>query len=191
MAALAQATAPPAARSLPVLAERAVLRAMEAVAAVLVVAEVAILLMGVVSRFVFDRPLVWSDELASLLFLWLAMIGAAIALSRGAHMRLSTVTAMLSPAWRLRFDALAVGVPLVFLALLFSPARDYVEDQSFIETPALSWPGSIRAYAMLAGIGLMLLISALKLQHLEQLDHLRWTRTKIRMRKDPPAPSVS
>ena len=123
MAALAQATAPPAARSLPVLAEHAVLRAMEAVAAVLVVAEVVILLMGVVSRFVFDRPLVWSDELASLLFLWLAMVGAAIALSRGAHMRLSTITAMMSPAWRLRLDALAVGVPLVFLALLFSPRR--------------------------------------------------------------------
>ncbi len=50
------------------------------------VAETIILLMGVVSRFVFDRPLVWSDELASLLFLWLAMFGAAIALSpRVAH----------------------------------------------------------------------------------------------------------
>ncbi|RYC29173.1 TRAP transporter large permease subunit [Lichenibacterium minor] len=172
MAALAQATAPPAARSFSFLAERAVLRAMEAVAAVLVVAEVVILLMGVVSRFVFDRPLVWSDELASLLFLWLAMVGAAIALSRGAHMRLSTVTAMLSPAWRLRLDALAVGVPLVFLALLFGPARDYVEDQGFIETPALSWPGSIRAYAMLAGIGLMLLIAALKLLRLGWRDLL-------------------
>lgn len=172
MAALAQATAPPAARSFSFLAERAVLRAMEALAAVLVVAEVVILLMGVVSRFVFERPLVWSDELASLLFLWLAMVGAAIALSRGAHMRLSTVTAMLSPAWRLRLDALAVCVPLVFLALLFGPARDYVEDQGFIETPALSWPGSIRAYAMLAGIGLMLLIAALKLLRLGWRDLL-------------------
>ena len=172
MAALAQAAAPPATRSLPSLAERAVLRAIEALAAVLVVSEIVILLMGVVSRFVFDRPLVWSDELASLLFLWLAMTGAAIALSRGAHMRLSTVTAMLPPAWRLRLDALAVGVPLVFLALLFGPARDYVEDQGFIETPALSWPGSIRAYAMLAGIGLMLLISALKLLRLGWRDLL-------------------
>ena len=172
MAALAQAAAPPAGRSLPLLAEHAVLRAIEALAALLVVAEVFILLMGVVSRFVFDRPLVWSDELASLLFLWLAMVGAAIALSRGAHMRLSTVTAMMSPAWRLRFDALAVGVPLVFLALLFSPARDYVEDQSFIETPALSWPGSIRAYAMLVGVGLMLVIAALKLLRLGWRDLL-------------------
>ncbi len=102
----------------------------EVVAAVLMVAETIILLMGVVSRFVFDRPLVWSDELASLLFLWLAMFGAAIALRRGAHMRLSTVTALMSPAWRRRLDALAIGVPLVFLALLFGPTLDYVEDQA-------------------------------------------------------------
>ena len=143
--------------------ERVIGHAMEIVAAVLVVAEVVILLMGVVSRFVFDRPLVWSDELASLLFLWLAMVGAAIALNRTAHMQLSTVTAMMPPVWQRRFEALAIGVPLVFLGLLFHPAMDYVEDQGFIETPALGWPGSVRAYAMLAGIGLMLLIAALRL----------------------------
>ena len=68
-----------------------------------------------------------------------------------------------APTWRQRLEALAVGVPLVFLALLVGPAQDYVEDQSFIETPALSWPGSIRAAAMLAGIGLMLAISVPKL----------------------------
>ncbi len=143
--------------------ERVLGRVMEAVAAVLVVAEVVILLMGVVSRFVFDRPLVWSDEFASLLFLWLAMVGAAIALNRSAHMQLSTVTAMMPPPWQRRFEALGTGVPLVFLALLVHPAMDYVDDQGFIETPALGWPGSIRAYAMLVGIGLMLLIAALRL----------------------------
>ena len=136
---------------------------MEACASVLVVAEVAILLIGVLSRFVFERPLIWSDEIASLLFLWLAMLGSAIALNRGAHMQLTTVTAMMSPVWRRRTEALAVSIPLVFMALLLRPAMDYVEDQGFIETPALGWPGSIRAYAILVGIGLMLLISCLRL----------------------------
>ena len=156
------AGAPTGSRPL-VLVERAIGLATEIAAAVLVVAETFILLMGVVSRFVFNRPLVWSDEIASLLFLWLAMFGAAIALRRGVHMRLSTVTALMSPAWQARLGALAVGVPLVFLGLLVGPTMDYVEDQGFIETPALSWPGSIRAYAMLVGIGLMLAITLLQL----------------------------
>ena len=145
------------------LADRALGWLTEIPAAILVVAEVVILFAGVVSRFVFDRPLVWSDEVASLLFLWLAMLGAAIALRRGVHMRLTTVAALMSPAWRARMDALAVGVPLLFLALLISPAVEYVEDQSFIETPALSWPGSIRAAALLAGIGAMLAVALLRL----------------------------
>ena len=37
----------------------------EIAAAGLVVAEIGILFGGVISRYVFDRPLVWSDELAS------------------------------------------------------------------------------------------------------------------------------
>ncbi|HWK43121.1 MAG TPA: TRAP transporter large permease subunit [Stellaceae bacterium] len=144
-------------------ADRVLGWATEVPAAILVVAEVVILFMGVVSRFVFERPLVWSDELAALLFLWLAMLGAAIALRRGAHMRLTTVIGRFPAIWRGRLDALAVGVPLVFLVLLANPTYDYVDDQSLIETPALGWPGSIRAAAMMAGIVLMLIVCLLRL----------------------------
>src|SRR3954471_13258507 len=48
----------------------------EVPAAVLVVADIGVLLAGVVARFALHSPLVWSDELASILFLWLAMFGA-------------------------------------------------------------------------------------------------------------------
>ena len=47
-------------------------------AAILVVAEVAVLFSGIVARSVFHAPLTWSDELASILFLWLAMLGADV-----------------------------------------------------------------------------------------------------------------
>jgi TRAP-type C4-dicarboxylate transport system permease small subunit len=35
--------------------------------------------------------LVWSDELASILFIWLSMLGAVLALDRGEHMRLTAI----------------------------------------------------------------------------------------------------
>ena len=53
--------------------------ATEPAAAALVGAEVVVLFAGVVSRYLFNAPLTWSDELASALFLWLAMLGAVIA----------------------------------------------------------------------------------------------------------------
>src|SRR5882757_4281709 len=62
-------------------------------AALLVVAEIVILFAGVVARYGLHSPLIWSDELASILFLWLAMLGAAVAFRRVEHMRMTAIVA--------------------------------------------------------------------------------------------------
>src|SRR3954467_12412482 len=66
--------------------ERWIGAAGEPAAAVLLVLETALLFAGVVARYVFLQPIVWSDELAGAIFLWLSMLGAVIALRRGEHM---------------------------------------------------------------------------------------------------------
>src|ERR1700759_11005 len=60
-------------------------------AALLVAAEVVVLLMGVIWRYVLQTPLVWSDELASILFLWLPMLGSIGAPRRGGQMPMNAV----------------------------------------------------------------------------------------------------
>jgi len=76
-------------------------------AAFLVVAEIVILFAGVVARYALHRPLIWSDELASILFLWLAMLGAAVAFRRAEHMRMTAVVASAKPAMRAYLDLVA------------------------------------------------------------------------------------
>lgn len=142
--------------------ERAIAGLVGAVAAVAVVAEVFLLLAGVIFRFGLDKPLVWGDELASTVFLWLAMLGAVLALHAGAHMRLSTIATRLPPRLRGAAAALATHAPLVLLLILIRPALDYMNDQSFIETPALGWPDSIRTAAVPVGFGLTILLCALR-----------------------------
>ena len=71
--------------------DRAIGAVVEPLAALLVLAEILILAAGVVSRYVIRQPLVWSDELATILLLWLAMLGAVVAYRRGEHIRLSVV----------------------------------------------------------------------------------------------------
>ena len=66
-------------------------------AALLVVAEIVILFAGVVARYGLRQPLIWSDELASILFLWLAMLGAAVAFRRSEHMRMTAIVASAGP----------------------------------------------------------------------------------------------
>src|SRR5580693_7202384 len=101
----------------------------EVPAALLVVAEVVVLFAGVMARYVFHSPLVWTDELASILFLWLAMLGSVIALQRSEHMRLTAVVARLSPAGRARTEALAQAAVAVFLLTVVPAAWDYASDQ--------------------------------------------------------------
>jgi TRAP-type C4-dicarboxylate transport system permease small subunit len=87
-------------------------------AALLVLAEVVVLLTGVTSRYVFHRPLVWSDELASILFLWLAMLGSIIAFQRGEHMRMTAVVGKLQARGRAFLDLFAIAAGMAFLAFV-------------------------------------------------------------------------
>ena len=105
----------------------------------------------------------WSDELASILFLWLAMLGAVVALQRMQHMRLTAVVSRLAPAARGYAEILAVAVPAVFLAILLPHAWEYAADEFYIETPALGLPNIVRAAAIPVGAALMLLSCALRL----------------------------
>ena len=152
--------------------ERALGLLTEVPAVVAVVAEVVLLFLGVVSRYVLHRPVVWSDELASIIFLWLAMLGAAIAVQRGRHMRLDYVAGRLPPGWRAVAAVLAAGVPVLFVACVFPSALDYADDQSFIETPALGWSGLVRAAAMPVGLGLIAVSGALQMLHHRMRDLL-------------------
>jgi tripartite ATP-independent transporter DctM subunit len=132
-------------------------------AAALVAAEIVILFGGVVSRYVFDRPLVWSDELASTLFLWLAMLGAVIAFRRDEHMRMTACVGMLRPAPRAMLDVFATGAALAFLLLIVWPAYEYALDEVPITTSALQISDAWRAAALPVGILLMVIFAGLRL----------------------------
>src|SRR6266700_3825553 len=132
-------------------------------AAILVAVEILVLLAGVISRYVFNRPLTWSDELASILFLWLAMLGAVIALRRSEHMRLAFLVSLAPPPLRALIETLATAVVVVFVVSIIVPARDYVEFQRLITTPALEIQDAYRVAAIAVGAVLMLLIAGARL----------------------------
>jgi tripartite ATP-independent transporter DctM subunit len=157
--------APVAARGSSALArlDRLLGGAVEAVAGTLVLADIVVLLAGVVARFVFQRPLVWSDELASMLFIWLAMLGAVIALRRGEHMRMTAIVTKLSPQRQALFESLGVCAALAFLAMAAWPAWEYASEERFITTPALEVSNAWRAAALPTGIALMMVFSLLRL----------------------------
>ena len=55
----------------------------------------------VFTRYVFDRPIVWVEELATYAFIWGAFIGAALGHKQQRHIRIDTFVGRLSPEKRL------------------------------------------------------------------------------------------
>jgi len=153
----------PRRRSLPASLEASLGMLVEIPAALLVVAEIVILFAGVVARYGLHQPLIWSDELASILFLWLAMLGAAVAFRRAEHMRMTAVVASAKPAMRAYLDLVATCAALAFLLLIAWPSYEYAYEESFITTPALQIPNIWRAAALPVGICLMALFAFLRL----------------------------
>jgi tripartite ATP-independent transporter DctM subunit len=143
--------------------DRFLARITEIPAAILVAVEIVVLLAGVISRYVFDRPLTWSDELASILFLWLAMLGAVIALRRHEHMRLAFLVSRAPPRWRAWIEPVAGVAVATFVLAIIPPAFDYVTSQQFITTPALEIADAYRVAAIAVGAVLMLLIVGVRL----------------------------
>ncbi|VVE04257.1 Sialic acid TRAP transporter permease protein SiaT [Pandoraea eparura] len=154
---------PPAEGGLIAALQTTVARCVELPAALLVLAEIVTLFAGVVSRAVFHSPLVWSDELASILFIWLAMLGSVIALQRGEHMRMTALVGRMNAGRRAFLDVLAIATPLAFLLLFMPSAYDFAADQAFITTPALEIADSWRAGAIPVGCALMALTALLRL----------------------------
>lgn len=137
----------------------ALMRPVEAVAAVLLVVIVGLLLTGVVARYLLHTPIIWVDEAASISFLWLAMMGAAIAIDRNEHLRLTVFIGMFPERLRGFVDALALLIVVVVLGALIMPAIEYVREESFITSAALNISVSYRVSAIVLGIVLMLIVA--------------------------------
>jgi tripartite ATP-independent transporter DctM subunit len=135
----------------------------ETVAAALVLLEIVILFTGVVARYIFHEPIIWSDELASILFLWLSMLGAVVALRRGEHMRMTALVARLRPGARALMETISITAALAFLGLIMHPAWEYAVEEAFIVTPALEVSNVWRAAAIPVGVALMILVALLRL----------------------------
>lgn len=132
-------------------------------AAVLVVAEVVVLSSGVIARYVLNKPLLWSDELAETLFLWLVTFGAVIALRRSEHMRMTAVVGRLPLKWQRRISTTSLLVVGIVLLILLPNAKDYMVTQYAILTPAMHVHDAYRVLGLVIGIVLMLIVAIVRI----------------------------
>ncbi len=136
---------------------RLLVAAIEHAAAIIALVELLILLAGVISRYVFGNPLTWSDEVASLLFVWLSMLGSVVALARNQHLRLTVAEKWLSARSNLTRQLVTQLLSLVFLASLFVFSFAHLAEEVGTINPVLGISEAWRAAGLTAGLGLMAL----------------------------------
>lgn len=135
------------------------MRLIEAIAASLVAALVVFLFANVIFRYVLNAPLFWIDELNSIIFLWLGMLGAVIAMHRSEHMRLTLFVDMLPAKARSAARTLALTIVAAFLLALLRPAIQHLVNDAIIEMPTLEISSGYRLAAIVAGVALMLVVT--------------------------------
>ena len=143
--------------------ERPLMRSMELLAALLVLGDVGVLLAGVIARYVFQYPLIWTDDLAQAIFLWLGMIGSVVALNRGEHMRMTALLARARPAARSGMEVYGAAVGLMFLAAVVQPSIEYVQEVARLEMPGLQVSKAWLTAPLPVGFALMIVIAATRL----------------------------
>ena len=68
---------------------------LEQATAVLLAAIALIVALEVVSRYILNVSLAWSEEIARHLFIWASFLGAGVALKRGAHIGVDSLVTRL------------------------------------------------------------------------------------------------
>jgi tripartite ATP-independent transporter DctM subunit len=90
-----------------------------AAATILVMAvQVVVVLAGVISRYVVNRPIPGSDEIATLVLVWLTFLGGAVAQQRRAHPSVSLFVERLDPRAHPYIDATTRLVEVIFFAAI-------------------------------------------------------------------------
>lgn len=131
---------------------------LEASAAALMVVIVVLLLMSVTWRYGLNKPLVWVDEVVSYAFLWMSMIGAAIAMHRNEHLRLTLFLDMMPKKLREWMQAFALIAVAAFLAALLEPTFEFTRDEWVVPNPGLGISNAWRVAAMPFGVAAMLAV---------------------------------
>jgi TRAP-type transport system small permease protein len=88
-----------------------------ALAATLLAVIVLLVFGAAIMRF-FGHPLIWSIDMAQLLFIWLCFFGAARAMREKGHIAIDMLVRLLPHRWRLQLELAITAVILVFLGLL-------------------------------------------------------------------------
>jgi TRAP-type C4-dicarboxylate transport system permease small subunit len=116
------------------------LKVAQALGGFLFIALFVVFVVQITARFVFNKPLAWSDEAAVILYVWIILWAAATMVPQGKHVAFDLVWNVANAKWRRILQILGNAI-VGGLALVALPASwDYVRFMAREGTPVLGVP---------------------------------------------------
>jgi TRAP-type C4-dicarboxylate transport system permease small subunit len=138
------------------MAERGFLFANRFVCAALLAASCTLVFANVVLRYGFGQSLAWAEEASRYMMIWLAFLGAGLALREGAHIAVETLPDALPPLLSKLVRLVAILLVALFLALILWLGWQYAQFAMMQRTPVLRLPVGYIYLAIPIGMALML-----------------------------------
>lgn len=125
---------------------------------VLLMASMAVLVFtNVVMRYVFNQSIFWVEEFTQIQMIWVAYLGAGLALREGRHVAVDMLQEVLPPALRKTVRGCIALAMALFLAVLFVLGLQIAEFTWGQETPAMGLPSGLPYLGIPVGAAAMLL----------------------------------
>ncbi len=126
-------------------------------ALIALVAVMAVLvIVNVISRYVFSHSFPWVEEASRYMMIWAAFLGAGPALRVGGHIAIETLAQSVPPGVARALRALVVAIVAVTLVALIWLGIDYVDFAWYQESPVLGWSLGKVYLALPVGLSLTL-----------------------------------
>ena len=132
------------------------------VALVLTAVLISVISIGIIFRYLFNSPLSWEQEASTLLFIWVAFLGASIAFHMKAHVSITFLFDTFLKGFKVGAFLIKHIIPLIFFGIMILKGGEIVRQtasRSFQTLPiSLGW-----LYGAMPTSGAMMLLHSLKL----------------------------
>lgn len=118
------------------------------------------LVVQVVRRFVFGTPAAWTEELATIAFIWVIFWGTAFTVPLPTHVAVDFVVPRFAPSARRVLYALGLAALAVCFLWALPGIADYLRFMLRERTPVLDWPFGV-VYSVFLAAAFMVILRCL------------------------------
>lgn len=112
---------------------------------------VLIMVAQVVARYFLSSPLIWPEEVVTLLIVWMTFLGSIVVARKGEHIAVDLIFASLSARWQNRLHLIFDLAIAIILGLLAWGSLDAVQASWDLPSPMMDIPRGVNYLAIALG----------------------------------------